>query len=166
MEEHDGRRPWPLVVLTSSPFHGHMTPTLQLATTLHAKGFPIAIAHSNLNPPDPSNHPSDFTFLPLSDNNLSTIEKYASFTDFISALNQNCKASFKEHLTRLIMSQGNKSIVVIFDNVMHFAGIVAVDMNIPAIVFRGTSAAYFPAFVARLQIRQQGRFLEEGLKTS
>ncbi|KAJ0766345.1 hypothetical protein HanPI659440_Chr08g0314391 [Helianthus annuus] len=76
MEEHYGRRRWPLVVLTSSPFHGHMIPPLQLATTLHAKGFPIAIAHSNLNPPNPSNYPSDFTFHPLFEKKLVLTYKW------------------------------------------------------------------------------------------
>ncbi|KAF5797218.1 putative UDP-glucuronosyl/UDP-glucosyltransferase [Helianthus annuus] len=159
MEEHDGRRPQPLVVLTSSPFHGHMTPTLQLATTLHANGFPIAIAHSNLNPPNPSNHPSDFTFLPLSDN-LSAVEGTGGFAKFINTLNNNCKGSFKEHLTRLV-NEGNKSIVVIYDNIMYFAGVVADDLNLPRIMFRTTSAAFIPALLLRQQVRQHGRFLEE-----
>ncbi|KAD6119780.1 hypothetical protein E3N88_11051 [Mikania micrantha] len=100
--EEDGRKQRPLVVLISSPFHGHMTPTLQLATALHAKGLPIAIAHTSLNPPNPSNHPSDFTFLPLSDN-LPAIEDSDSFIHFINILNRNCKPSFQEHLTRLII---------------------------------------------------------------
>ncbi|KAL4558189.1 hypothetical protein LXL04_036387 [Taraxacum kok-saghyz] len=160
MEEHGGRR-WPLVVLAASPFHGHMTPTLQLAKALHGKGFSIAIAHSKLNPPNPSNDPS-FIFLPLSDN-LSAIDESASFTNFIDTLNKNCKQSFHDHLTRLLgeHNRGNKSIVVIYDHLMFFAGNVAVDLNLTAIVFRSCSAAYFPAFLARLQLRQEGRFLEE-----
>nr|GEY20603.1 UDP-glycosyltransferase 76H1-like [Tanacetum cinerariifolium] len=158
MEEDGGRRR-PLVVLTASPFHGHMNPTLQLATLLHSKGFSIAIAHSKLNAPDPSNHPSDFTFLPLSDN-LSIIDNSHSFTSFINMLNTNCKPSFQEHLIRLI-SEGNKSIVVIYDNIMHFAGCVAVDLNLVPIIFRSSSAVYFPAFLARQQLPQQGRYLEQ-----
>ncbi|KAL8225248.1 hypothetical protein R6Q57_017805 [Mikania cordata] len=158
MEEHGGRRR-PLVVLTSSPFHGHMSPTLQLATALHAKGFTIAIAHSKINPPNPSNHPSDFTFLPLSDD-LPAIDNSGGFTDFINKLNNNCEPSFREHLTRLI-SEGNRSIVVVYDNVMHFAGIVAVDLKLAAILFRSSSAAFLPAFLARQQLRQQGIFLEQ-----
>lgn len=160
MKNQGGRR-WPLVVLTSSPFHGHMTPTLQLAKALHAKGFSIAIAHSKVNPPDPSNHPS-FMFLPLSDN-LSAIDDSGSFSNFIHTLNKNCKPSFQEHLTRLISEQNEekRSIVVIYDFIMSFAGSVAVDLNLAAIVFRTCSAAYFPAFLARLQLRQEGRFLEQ-----
>ncbi|KAI7727017.1 hypothetical protein M8C21_032360, partial [Ambrosia artemisiifolia] len=161
MEDHGGGlRRRPLVVLTSSPFHGHMTPTLQLATTLHAKGFPIAIAHSSLNPPNPSNHPSDFTFCPLSDNLSAIQEQSGGFAKFINTLNNNCKASFKEHLTRLI-SDGNKSMVVIYDNIMYMAGVVAVELNLTGIMFRTSSAAFFPALLVRQQIRQQGRFLEE-----
>ncbi|KAK9065835.1 hypothetical protein SSX86_015236 [Deinandra increscens subsp. villosa] len=160
MAGEDGRKQRPLVVLTSSPFHGHITPILQLATTLHTKGFPIAIAHSKqLNPPNPSNHPPDFTFLPLSDN-LPAIDGAGSFSHFLAALNENCKPSFQEHLTRLKGSKSS-SIVVVYDHVMFFAGGVAGDLNIPAVVFRSSSAAYFPAFLVRLQITQKSRFLHE-----
>ncbi|KAI3806441.1 hypothetical protein L1987_22346 [Smallanthus sonchifolius] len=80
MEDH-GRTWQPLMVLTSSPFHGHMTPTLQLATTtLHAKGFSIAIAHSKLNPPNPCNLPSD---------NLPAMKDSGSFSTFLNTLNNN-----------------------------------------------------------------------------
>ncbi|KAL7606813.1 hypothetical protein Lser_V15G15117 [Lactuca serriola] len=161
MEEHGGRR-WPvLVVLAASPFQGHMTPTLQLAKALHANGFSIAIAHSKLNPPNPSNHPS-FIFLPLSDN-LSVIDDSGSFSNFIHTLNKNCKPSFQKHMTRLIGDQnkGNKSIVVIYDNLMFCAGSVAADLNLVAIVFRSCSAAYFPANLVRQQLHQESRYLYE-----
>lgn len=160
MAEHGGRR-WPLVVLTASPFHGHMSPTLQLATALQAKGFSIAIAHSKLNPPDPTNHP-DFIFLPLSDN-LSAIDASSSFTRFIQTLNTDCQPLFHQHLTRLITEQnrGDKSILIIYDFLMFFAGAVAIDLNLPSIIFRSSSAAYFPAFLGRRQLHQEGRFLEQ-----
>nr|XP_043637037.1 UDP-glycosyltransferase 76H1-like [Erigeron canadensis] len=159
MEEHDRKRLPILVVLTATPFHGHMTPTLQLATALHAKGFSIAVAHSKLNPPNPSNHPPDFTFLPLFDT-LLAIDHSGSFTNFINTINTECRASFKEHLTRLI-SEGNKRIVVIYDNLMFFAASVAIELNLAAIIFRSCSAAYFPAFFVRQQLHQQNRFLEQ-----
>ncbi|KAI3678243.1 hypothetical protein L6452_37528 [Arctium lappa] len=160
MEEDGGRR-WPMVVLTASPFHGHMAPTLQLATALQAKGFSIAIAHSKLNPPHPSNHPG-FIFLPLSDN-VSAIDDSSSFTRFIHDLNANCQPSFREHLTRLMSEEnrGDKSIVVIYDYLMFFAGGVAIDLNLTSIIFRSSSAAYFPAFLARRQLHQQGQFLQQ-----
>ncbi|XP_024981568.1 UDP-glycosyltransferase 76H1-like [Cynara cardunculus var. scolymus] len=160
MEEDGGRR-WPLVVLTSSPFHGHMTPTLQLATALHALGFTIAIAHAQLNPPDPSNHP-DFIFLPLSDN-LSAIDASSSFTGFIQTLNTNCRPSLHQHLIRLMSeeSRGDKSMVIIYDYLMFFAGAVAMDLNLTSIIFRSSSATYFPAFLVRRQLHQQARFLEQ-----
>ncbi|XP_071737628.1 UDP-glycosyltransferase 76H1-like [Rutidosis leptorrhynchoides] len=159
MAKHHGTKPWPLVVLTACPLHGHMTGTLQLATTLHAKGFHIAFAHSTLNPPDPTNLPPDFIFLPLFDH-LTAVDDSRSFTTFLKEINNECKASFKEHLIRLI-GEGNKSIVVIYDNNMFFAGIVALDLNLAAISFRPNSAAYLPATLARLQLCQQSRFLEQ-----
>lgn len=146
-------------MIAASPLQGHLTPTLQLATTLHAKGFSIAIAHSKLNPPDPSNHPS-FTFLPIS-NNLSIVDAFGDFINLIQTLNNNSSiASFREHLTRLI-SEGNKSIVVIYDHHMAFAGQVALDLDFAAILFRSGSGAFFPAYLVRQQLHSESRFLEQ-----
>ncbi|GJZ10127.1 hypothetical protein Tco_0544886 [Tanacetum coccineum] len=158
--KEDGMSRWPLVVIAVSPLQCHLTPTLQLATTLHAKGFSIAIAHSKLTPLDPSNHPS-FTFLPIS-NNLSTVDAFGNFINLIQTLNNNSsKASFREHLTQLI-SEGNKSIVVIYDHHMFFAGQVVIDLNLSAILFRSGSGAFFPAYLVRQQLCSESRFLEQG----
>ncbi|KAJ9565270.1 hypothetical protein OSB04_001236 [Centaurea solstitialis] len=164
----DGRRRWrktttvaaaggPNFISISWP-HDSNSPA---SHSLHAKGFSIAIAHSTLNPPNPSNHPNNFIFLPLSDN-LSAIDASSSFTSFIQTLNANCEPSFRQHLTRLIAQRGDYgSIVIIYDFLMFFAGAVAVDLNLSSIIFRSSSATYFTAFLARMQLIQKGQFLEQ-----
>ncbi|KAI7733333.1 hypothetical protein M8C21_017000 [Ambrosia artemisiifolia] len=158
MAEH-GRRRWRLV-LTASPLQGHMTPMLHLATFLHSKGFSIAIAHSELNRPDPSNHPG-FTFIPLPDN-LSATPSFANAVQFMQALNDNCRPHFLEHLVQIINEQKDssdkESIVIIYDNLMYFAGSVASDLGLPSIILRTSSASTFPVFKIIPLLHQDGRF--------
>ncbi|KAK9069122.1 hypothetical protein SSX86_013238 [Deinandra increscens subsp. villosa] len=168
-EEHGGRRR-PRLVLIASPLQGHMTPMIHLATFLHSKAFfSITIAHSELNPPDPSNHP-DFTFLPLRDN-LSSTSDFAGAVKFLQTLNDNCKPLFKQHLVNIVNAQKDTSssdhqkestVVVIYDNLMYFAGSVAGDLGLPSIMLRTSSASFFPVINIIPQLHQQGRFPVQG----
>ncbi|KAK1426817.1 hypothetical protein QVD17_15497 [Tagetes erecta] len=157
-EEHGGRRY--RLVLTASPLQGHMTPMLHLATFLHSKGFSITVAHSELNRPDPSKHP-DFTFVPLQDN-LSVTADFSNAVQFLQALNDNCRPHFKQHLIQIINEQKDtsvkESVVVIYDNLMHFSGSVAGDLGLPSIILRTSSASFFPAIKIIPQLHQEGRF--------
>ncbi|KAM0064155.1 putative UDP-glucuronosyl/UDP-glucosyltransferase [Helianthus debilis subsp. tardiflorus] len=157
MAEHGGGRR--RLVLTASPLQGHMTPMLHLATFLHSKGFSITFAHSELNRPDPSNHPA-FTFLPLLDH-LSVTPGFANAVQFLQALNDNCRQHFQEHLVQIIKAQKDasekESIVIIYDNLMYFAGSVAGDLGLPSIILRTSSASTFPAIKIIPQLHQEGR---------
>ncbi|KAL5055870.1 hypothetical protein RYX36_036552 [Vicia faba] len=93
MENQNG----PHLVLIPPPFHGHMTPMLQLATVLHSKGFSVTIAHTHFNSPDSSNHPN-FNFLPFFDGLSSTQITSKNFVDIASTLSTNCVAPLKETL--------------------------------------------------------------------
>ncbi|KAL8213876.1 hypothetical protein R6Q57_003325 [Mikania cordata] len=162
MAEHGRRRR--RLVLTASPLQGHMSPMLHLATFLHSKGFSITMAHSDLNHPDPSNHPG-LTFLPLRDN-LSAITDFAGASQFLQTLNDNCRPHFQQHLVQIMNSQKEapasesekESIVVIHDNLMFFAGSVAADLGLPSIILRTSSASFFPAINIIPQLLEQGRF--------
>ncbi|XP_076957717.1 UDP-glycosyltransferase 76H1-like [Bidens hawaiensis] len=155
-----GEKRWRLV-LTASPLQGHMTPMLHLATFLHSKGFSITIAHSNLNPPDPSSHPG-FTFVPLND--MSTVNTdFAGAGQFLKTLNDNCRPYFKEHLVDIMNAQKDaacekETIVIIHDNLMSFAASVAGDLGLPAIILRTSSASTFPAMKIIPSLIQEGRF--------
>ncbi|KAI3489997.1 hypothetical protein L1887_45912 [Cichorium endivia] len=158
MAEHRGRRS--KLVLIPSPLQGHMTPMLQLASYLHSKGFPITIAHSEFNPPDPSKHP-DFIFLPLPDN-LSSTGTPSGVVQFLRTLNDNCKPHLEKHLIHMINTQKEtsekESIVIIHDNLMFFAGSLAGDLGLPCIILRSSCAAFVPAYKIIPQLHQEGRF--------
>ncbi|CAL5089586.1 unnamed protein product [Urochloa decumbens] len=48
------------------PFQGHITPMLQLAGALHARGLAITVLHTAFNAPDPARHP-EFSFAAVPD---------------------------------------------------------------------------------------------------
>ncbi|KAJ0751936.1 putative cytokinin 7-beta-glucosyltransferase [Helianthus annuus] len=144
MAEHGGQRR--RLVMVPSPLQGHMTPMLQLATYLHSQNFSTTIAHSDFNPPNSSNHPY-LTFLPLPTNTSGT-DISAGFTNFFKTLNNNCKTHLHNHLIQIINAQNNsfdkESVVVIHENLTIFVGIVVDNLGSPAILLRGSSAAFFP----------------------
>ncbi|XP_023758793.1 UDP-glycosyltransferase 76H1 [Lactuca sativa] len=148
------------LVLIASPLQGHMTPMLQLGSYLHSKGFSITFAHSELNPPDPSNHP-DFIFLPLPDK-LSDTGGSSGFIQFLQALNNNCKPHLQKHLIQIIDEQKastqKESIVIIHDNLMFCAGSIAGDLGLPSIIVRSSSAACVPAYRIIPQLHKEVRF--------
>ncbi|GKC39355.1 hypothetical protein Tco_1051739, partial [Tanacetum coccineum] len=158
MAEHNRKR-WQLVLIVS-PLQGHTTPILQLGTYLHSKGFSITIAHSKINPPNPSNH-SDFIFFPMSDN-LSGPGDFPSFVEFLQALGDNCKPHLKQHLIQMINTQKDtyvkESIIIIYDNLMPFARTVASELSLPSIIMHSSSAAFFPAYKIIPQLHLEGRF--------
>lgn len=94
------------LVLIPPPFHGHITPMLQLATILYSKGFSITVAHTHFNSPDPSNHPN-FTFLPFHDGLSDTHISSKNFIDITSTLNTNCVSPLKE----ILLQQRTKAYV-------------------------------------------------------
>ncbi|PWA83416.1 UDP-glycosyltransferase 76H1 [Artemisia annua] len=158
MAEHVRKR-WQLVLIVS-PLQGHMTPILQLGTYLHSKGFSITIAHSKINPPNPSNH-SDFMFFPMSDN-LSRPGDFPSFVEFLQALGDNCKPHLQQHVIQMINTQKDtyvkESIIIIYDNLMSFARTVASELSLPSIIMHCSSAAFFPAYKIIPQLHLEGRF--------
>ncbi|KAL8213882.1 hypothetical protein R6Q57_003331 [Mikania cordata] len=147
-----------------------MSPMLHLATFLHSKGFSITMAHSDLNRPDPSNHPG-LSFLPLRDNLTATTD-FEGVSQFLQTLNDNCRPHFEQHLVQIMNSQKEaaasekESIVVIHDNLMFFAGSVADDLGLPSIILRTSSASFFPALNTIPQLHEQGRFPVQGIPTS
>ncbi|KAL6897256.1 hypothetical protein ACP4OV_006952 [Aristida adscensionis] len=52
------------VVLFPLPFQGHLSPMLQLAGALRARGLAVTVLHAAVNAPDPARHP-DLAFVPV-----------------------------------------------------------------------------------------------------
>ncbi|KAI7726616.1 hypothetical protein M8C21_025190, partial [Ambrosia artemisiifolia] len=77
------------------------------------------------------------------------------FTHFFQTLNHNCKPHLHNYLTQIITDK--ESVVIIYENLTFFAGVVAGDLGLPAILLRA-SAALFPAFNIIPKLHQDGRF--------
>ncbi|CAH9098791.1 unnamed protein product [Cuscuta epithymum] len=154
MEREAERRRRDLVVLVPSPFQGHVTPMLQLGHVLHSKGFSITVAHARCNAPDPSNHP-EFSFLGLGENisiNLDGIIKASDIglkgrLETIYDMNENCRVPLQEYLEE----KGDVVSCIIYDNLMFFVDQVAALLDLPSIVLRPSSAAYFPVLLHVLE---------------
>ncbi|CAN6180424.1 unnamed protein product [Urochloa humidicola] len=58
----EGRPAAARVAVFPLPFQGHITPMLQLAGALHARGLAITVLHTAYNAPDPARHP-EFSFV-------------------------------------------------------------------------------------------------------
>ncbi|KAG9453229.1 hypothetical protein H6P81_006133 [Aristolochia fimbriata] len=139
LSNEGGRR----LVFFPSPFQGHITPILQLASLLRSRGFFITIIHTRFNSPDPSMYP-DFSFEAISDG-LSAEKASSLISDFIAfstALNKNCEQPFRECLKRLTSERRSDRIVcVIDDGNMQFVPNVVHELEVPRIMFLINSAA-------------------------
>ncbi|KAF8010793.1 hypothetical protein BT93_J1441 [Corymbia citriodora subsp. variegata] len=145
------------LVLVSGPFHGHLTPMLQLATVLKSKDFSITIAHTQFNNPDSSAHP-DFTFLRIPDGLSEEEVRNPDLVAIMMRLNVNCESSFRECLTRGPdhMEPVDKICCIIYDALVYFSETVARDLKIPSIAMHTSSAARNLVRPILLQLKAQG----------
>ncbi|KAK2382243.1 UDP-Glycosyltransferase superfamily protein [Trifolium repens] len=150
---------WHHLVLIPPPFHGHITPMLQLASILHSKGFSITIAHTYFNSPNPSNYPN-FNFLPYFDGLCNTQITSKNFIDITSTLNTKCVSPLKEtldhHIKKLANEKHEKIACIIYDGLLHFIDSVAKELKLPSIVFRTTSATNFLTYHVCAQLQSKG----------
>jgi hypothetical protein len=157
---------WHHLVLIPPPFHGHITPMLQLASILHSKGFSITIAHTYFNSPNPSNYPN-FNFLPYFDGLCNTQITSKNFIDITSTLNTKCVSPLKEtldhHIKKLANEKHEKIACIIYDGLLHFIDSVAKELKLPSIVFRTTSATNFLTYHVCAQLQSKGYLPLQGL---
>ncbi|KAG9453230.1 hypothetical protein H6P81_006134 [Aristolochia fimbriata] len=145
-----------LLILFPTPFEGHITPMLQLATILRSKGFSITIVHTLFNSPDPSKHP-DFHFEPIPDG--LTADELTTGALLHHTLNVKCEKPFRDCLTRMIMStnSGNEIVsCIISDLLMYFTQSVADELKLPRLALRAGSLTSFAAFAAFPLLLEKG----------
>ncbi|KAM7265124.1 hypothetical protein ACFE04_002807 [Oxalis oulophora] len=143
------------LVFIPFPFPGHTNPMLQLATSLHSKGFSnITIVHSELNFPDPSNHPH-FNFLTISDGmspdnislDLGDISRKINNTKFTTQL--------QDFLSKLI-NESTELPCIIYDGFMYLAEAVARRLKVPSLVMRTSSVMDFLMYFSLPSLQQEG----------
>ncbi|XP_022847048.1 UDP-glucose iridoid glucosyltransferase-like [Olea europaea var. sylvestris] len=137
----EGRKPQ--VVLVPFPHQGHISPMLQLGDILDSRGFSITIAHTEFNSPNPLDHP-DFNFLLLPDNLSGHDTSHKISLNAISAMNNNFKERFHEHMVEMLETQEQHGQVacIVYDTLMHFVDEVATCLELPTVALRPNSAAY------------------------
>ncbi|GLU11514.1 hypothetical protein SLE2022_282530 [Rubroshorea leprosula] len=146
MEKQGERVQQQRVVMVVSPFHGHISPMIHLATFLHSKGFSITIVHPDFNSPDPSSHP-EFTFLAIPDKLLESGISNWDLEGIAVTLNRNCAAPLLNSVEQMLLQNPDENIVgIIYDTAAFFAQSVADHLKVPGIGVRTSAAATILAF--------------------
>ncbi|CAK9187894.1 unnamed protein product [Ilex paraguariensis] len=145
------------VLLIPGPFQGHITPMLELGTTLHSKGFSITVAHTIFNSPNPSNHP-DFVFLPLSDNLSGADISSRSLIALMKTINTNCQVPLRESLAQIMENPEpyDQVVCIIYDTIMPFAEAVANHLQLPSIILRTNSVSATIAYESLPRLQAAG----------
>jgi len=92
------------IVLFPLPFQGRISPMLQLAALLHARGLAVTVLHTGFNAPDPTRHPTEFTFVPIHESFPAEVTSPgADIATQLLALNAACEAPFREALASLLL---------------------------------------------------------------
>jgi hypothetical protein len=139
------------VALFPLPFQGHISPMLQLAGALHARGLAITVLHTTFNAPDPARHP-EFSFVAVPDAISDVVATTKDGIAKILALNAAVEAPALAECARdALASLLNKSeeegeprlACLILDCTLTGMQKLAVGLGIPTLVLQTCSAACF-----------------------
>ncbi|KAM7258639.1 hypothetical protein ACFE04_014380 [Oxalis oulophora] len=113
----------------------------------------ITIAHSQLNFPDPSNHPH-LTFFKLSDG-MSRDDLSLNFMDGTRKFNTSLVTPLHEFLSRMIQDLDELP-CIIYDGLMYQTESVARGLKVPSLAMRTSSATDFLTCFSLLSLREEG----------
>lgn len=131
------------LVLVPIPAQGHISPIMQLAKSLHSKGFSITIAQTKFSYFSPLGDFTDFQFITIPESLPESDLKNLGQILLALKLNKECHVGFKECLGQLLLQQSNDISCVIYDEFLYFAEAAAKEFNIPSVIFSTTSATAF-----------------------
>ncbi|KAF8008939.1 hypothetical protein BT93_J0054 [Corymbia citriodora subsp. variegata] len=145
------------IILFPLPLQGHITPMLQLANILYARGFSITIVHTYFNSPNSSNYPH-FSFRPIPNGFLEGQASTVDFIALVTLMNVTCVGPFRDCLAKLLSDASKDRIpcCLITDPVWHFTQAVANELNFPRMVLRTSSISSFLAFCALPLMQEKG----------
>uniref|UniRef100_A0A0E0E9H6 UDP-glycosyltransferases domain-containing protein n=1 Tax=Oryza meridionalis TaxID=40149 RepID=A0A0E0E9H6_9ORYZ len=151
-QPHAGRR----VALFPLPFQGHLSPMLQLADLLRARGLAVTVLHTRSNAPDPARHRHgpDLAFLPIHEAALPE-EATSPGADIVAqllALNAACEAPFRDALASLLPGVA----CAVVDGQWYAALGAAARLGVPTLALRTDSAATFRSMLAFPRLRDLG----------
>ncbi|XP_044394913.1 DIMBOA UDP-glucosyltransferase BX9 [Triticum aestivum] len=143
------------VVLFPLPFQGHLSPMLQLAELLRARGLAVTVLHTDFNAPDPPHHP-ELAFVSIHEAlpHVATSPD-ADIVAQLLALNNGCEAPFREALASLLLLREDVACVVV-DGQWYAALGAAGVLGVPVLALRTDSAATFGSLLAFPRLRDAG----------
>jgi len=150
------------VLLFPVPFQGHLTPMLQLAGALHARGgggLGVTVFHAAFNAPDPARHPAGFRFVPVGEGVPSAdLVPSGSDADFAGALlriDDRLREPFRECLRQALAEEeeeeeggGAAAACLVVDSNLRGMQLVAEELGVPTLVLRTGAAACLVAYMA------------------
>jgi hypothetical protein len=167
--EADGRRGAATaarVALFPLPFQGHISPMLQLAGALQARGLAVTVLHTAFNTPDPGRHPPGFAFVEVPD---AVSEAAVGGIAKILALNAAMEASghVRGALASLLKTAAEKEeeprlACLVIDSTLTAAQKAAAGLGLPTLVLHTGSAACFRLFRSYDMLHDKGYLPSSG----
>ncbi|CAL5079398.1 unnamed protein product [Urochloa decumbens] len=158
----DSRRAAARVVVFPLPFQGHISPMLQLAGALHARGLAVTVLHTEFNAPDPARH-LEFDFVAVPDAIPETVA--ANGIAKILALNAAMEASGHVHgaLASLMASasaeregEPRRLACLVIDSTLTATQKATAGLGLPTLVLHTGSAACFRLFRSYDMLHDKG----------
>ena len=157
-----GDREWPAApeeeerTAGALPFQGHISPMLQLAGALRARGLAVTVLHTAFNAPDPARHPG-LAFVAVPD----AIPEAAAANGIakILALNAAMEASgrVRAALASLMAAEGQPRLAcLVLDSTLRAAQKAAAGLGLPTLVLHTGSAACFRLFRSYDMLHHRG----------
>ncbi|OEL31370.1 UDP-glucose iridoid glucosyltransferase [Dichanthelium oligosanthes] len=153
----DGRSPTGRrVVMFPFPFGSHITPMLQLAGLLRARGLAVTVLHADLNAPDPARHP-DFTFVSIRESLPDEVVSSPDMVEQMIGLNAACEAPFQAALAELVRGGGPREVAcAVVDGQWYKMLGAATRAGVPALALRTDGAATFLTMLATPRLHADG----------
>ena len=146
------------VLLFPVPFQGHLTPMLQLAGALHARGgggLGVTVFYAAFNAPDPARHPAAFRFVPVGEGvpsaDLLPSGSDADFAGALLRLNDHLREPFRDRLRQALAEEeegGGAAACLVVDSNLRGMQLVAEELGVPTLVLRTGAAACLVAYMA------------------
>ena len=135
------------VALFPLPFQGHMSPMLQLAGALHARGLAVTVLHTRFNALHPARHP-EFRFVEVPDGVPANVAAAGRIIDVILAMNAAMEASpapVRAALASAMLAgddeEAGAAACLFIDGNLLAVQRVAAGLGLPSLVLRTGSAA-------------------------
>ncbi|CAN6180434.1 unnamed protein product [Urochloa humidicola] len=152
------------VLMFPLPFQGHITPMLQLAGALHARGggrLDITVFHAAFNAPDPARHPA-YRFVPVGEGLPADglIPSGGVDPDIAAALlriNERLRAPFRERLRDVLAEEREApAACLVVDSNLRGMQLAAEELGVPTLVLRTGAAACLVAYMAFPELCSKG----------